>query len=157
MTFARAHAHLAALGLADRVHTFTVSSATVAEAAQALGIQPERIAKSLTFLVGDRPVLVVAAGDARVDNRAFKETFGTKATMLKADRVAELIGYPVGGVCPFAVEPRVEIYLDTSLRRFETVFPACGDAASAVELSLDELERACGSQQWVTVTRTPQP
>ncbi|GAA3602341.1 YbaK/EbsC family protein [Marihabitans asiaticum] len=155
MSFERARDHLAGLGLEGRILTFDVPSATVDQAAAAVGVAPERIAKSLTFLVHGAPVLVVVAGDARVDNPAFKATFGAKASMLGIDQAPELIGYPVGGVCPFAVAAGVRVCLDKSLRRFETVYPACGDAASAVELTLPELERASGSTDWVSVTRLP--
>lgn len=153
MSLERARAHLEPLGFADRIQVSEASTATVAEAAAALGTQPERIAKTLSFLIGDRPVLVVAAGDARVDNRAFKEHFGVKARMLAADQVEPLTGHGIGGVCPFGVNDGVAIHLDESLRRFETVFPACGSPNSAIELTLPELERASESNDWVHVTR----
>ncbi|MPN08271.1 hypothetical protein SDC9_155553 [bioreactor metagenome] len=133
-----------------------MSSATVELAAAALGCEPARIAKSLSFLVQERPVLVVAAGDARVDNARFKAQFQVKAKMLSHDEVEELVGHPVGGVCPFGVRPGVEIYLDESLRRFDTVFPACGSANSAIEVTVTELERYSGSLGWVAVCKTPQ-
>lgn len=155
MAIDRARAHLARFGLDGRIREFEESSATVALAAALLGTQPERIAKSLSFLVNGRPVLVVAAGDARVDNRAFREQFGVKAKMIPADQVEELIGHGVGGVCPFGVNDGVEIYLDESLRRFDTVFPACGSANSTVELSIAELEQATHDVGWVCVTTLP--
>ena len=134
--------YLAAFGLDDRVLEFDTSSATVDLAAQAVGTEPCRIAKSLSFLVDDRAVLVVAAGDARIDNPKFKARFHTKAKMLTPDQVAEMVGHAVGGVCPFALPEGVAVYLDESLRRFDTVFPAAGSSASAVRLTCDELERA---------------
>lgn len=152
MAIERARAHLAGFGLDDRIQEFDRSSATVALAAQALGTAPQRIAKSLAFLVDARPVLVVAAGDARIDNRAFRERFGVRARMIPGDRVEEMIGHGVGGVCPFGVNDGVQIHLDESLRRFPTVFPACGSANSAAELSIAELEQVTGDVGWVAVT-----
>lgn len=133
------------------------SSATVAEAAEAFGVEPARIAKTLSFR-GDSPdtcVLVVIAGDARTDNAAFKATFGRKATMLRADEVEALTGHPVGGVCPFANPANAAVHLDTSLKRFDTVFPAAGSADSAIELTPAELEDLSGAAGWVTVSRLP--
>ena len=134
--------YLAAFGLDDRVLEFDTSSATVDLAAQAVDTEPCRIAKSLSFLVEECAVLVVAAGDARIDNPKFKARFHTKAKMLTPDQVAEMVGHAVGGVCPFALPEGVAVYLDESLRRFDTVFPAAGSSASAVRLTCDELERA---------------
>ncbi|MFH7324591.1 YbaK/EbsC family protein [Aeromicrobium sp. HA] len=131
------------------------SSATVAEAAAAFGVEPARIAKTLSFR-GDSPetcILVVMAGDARTDNAAFKARFGRKATMLKADEVEALTGHPVGGVCPFANPESATVFLDTSLKRFDTVFPAAGSADSAIELTPAELEVLSGASAWVTVSR----
>ncbi|GAA2090600.1 YbaK/EbsC family protein [Aeromicrobium tamlense] len=131
------------------------SSATVAEAAAAFGVEPARIAKTLSFR-GDSPetcILVVMAGDARTDNAAFKARFGRKATMLKADEVEALTGHPVGGVCPFANPESATVFLDTSLKRFDTVFPAVGSADSAIELTPAELEVLSGASAWVTVSR----
>lgn len=155
MSIERARAHLAQHGLADRIVETAESSATVALAAEAFGTQPERIAKSITFLVEGEPVLVVAAGDVRVDNRAFKEEFGVKARMIPGEDVQRHIGYPPGGVCPFGVEPGVRVYLDESLRRFDEVWPAVGNAASGIPLSLEELERAAQPLGWVAVTKLP--
>ncbi len=152
MSIDRARAHLERYGLAERIIQTDQSSATVAEAAAALGTDPAHIAKSLSFLVGGSPVVVVAAGDARIDNAAFKARFGTKARMIPAGEVEALIGYAVGGVCPFGVEPGVVVHLDESLRRFETVYPACGTSASAIPLTLSELEQASGYESWVAVT-----
>lgn len=139
-------------GLQDRLLVFEESSATVALAAQAVGTEEARIAKSMSFDLGDRVILVVTAGDARVDNRKFRETFSTKARMLARERVEEEVGYDVGGVCPFDVNPGVDIYLDVSMKRFPTIYPAGGTAASAVELSPQELEKLT-SEQWVDVCR----
>ncbi|MGI6653183.1 MAG: YbaK/EbsC family protein [Christensenellales bacterium] len=142
-------------GFAGEILTFEVSSATVPLAAQALGCEEARIAKTLSYLVNGQPVLVVAAGDARVDNRKFKDAFGAKARMLTPEQAEELVGHRVGGVCPFAVKPGVQVYLDTSLQRFDTVFPACGSANSAVEMTIPELERLSNSLGWVEVCRLP--
>ena len=153
MSIERARAHLKKHGLEERIQEFTVSSATVALAAEALGCEPARIAKSLSFEKGESALLVIAAGDARIDNAKFKQRFGLKAKMLGADKVEPLIGHGIGGVCPFGVNEGIEVYLDESLRRFETVYPAAGTSASAVHLSLDELERASECLGWVSVTK----
>lgn len=139
--------------MAERILEFDVSSATVELAAAALGCEPERIAKSLSFLVEDDAVLVVTAGDARIDNPKYKAQFGTKAKMLSPDQVETLVGHAVGGVCPFGINPGVKVYLDVSLKRFETVFPACGSSNSAIELSLDEMEKYSGYLEWVDVCK----
>lgn len=142
--------------MADRILEFDVSSATVELAAAALGCEPERIAKSLSFLVDDGPVLVIAAGDARIDNPKYKAQFGTKAKMLSPEQVETLVGHAVGGVCPFGVNPGVKTYLDVSLKRFQTVFPACGSSNSAIELTLAELEQYSGYLEWIDVCKLPQ-
>lgn len=134
-----------------RIQEFDVSSATVELAAEALHCKPCRIAKTLSFLVGGHPVLIVMAGDARIDNAKFKARFQTKAKMLTPEEVEALVGHLVGGVCPFAVNEGVEVYLDESLKRFETVFPACGSSNSAIELTIEELERYSGSLAWIDV------
>lgn len=152
MSIATARAHLAAHHLDDRVTEFDTSSATVDLAAAALGCPPERIAKTLAFDVGGSPVLIVFAGDARVDNRAFKERFAVKARMIRGDAVEALVGHAPGGVCPFGVAPGVPVYLDASLRRFETVYPAAGSANSAIRLTLAELETAAEATGWVDVS-----
>ena len=146
-------AHLARLGLDDRVMEFAESSATVELAAEAVGCEPARIAKTLSFKVDGAPVLVVAAGDARIDNPRFKATFHAKAKMLTPDEAVELVGHAVGGVCPFVVREGVRTCLDESLRRFDVVYPAAGSAASAVRLSLGELERAAAPAEWVDVCK----
>lgn len=144
-------------GISDRVREFDVSSATVELAAQALGCEPCRIAKTLSFLVDGNAVLVVAAGDARIDNPKFKAQFGTKAKMLTPDELETLVGHAVGGVCPFAIKEGVAVYLDESLRRFSTVFPACGSSNSAIELSIDELEKYSGFASWIDVCKNWRP
>lgn len=138
----------------DRILEFAESSATVELAAKAAGTQPERIAKSLTFMVNDTPIMIVAAGDAKVDNGKYKAEYATKAKMLTAQQVDELIGHGVGGVCPFGINEGVKVYLDKSLQRFTTVFPACGSSNSAIELSIPELEQfAQGFVKWVDVCK----
>ena len=153
MSIERARAHLAKYGLEDRIRELIVSSATVALAAEALGCEPARIAKTLSFENGEGAILVIAAGDARIDNAKFKHRFGMKAHMLSAERVEPLIGHGVGGVCPFGIHEGIPVYLDESLKRFDIVYPAAGTAASAVMLTLSELERASEADGWVDVTK----
>lgn len=143
-------------GIEDRIQEFSVSSATVELAAQALGVEGARIAKSMSFKIDDKAILIIAAGDVKIDNKKFKAQFHTKAKMLSPDEVSELIGHAVGGVCPFAVNDGVSTYLDESLRRFETVFPACGSSNSAIELSIPELEKYSDFTQWVDVCKLPE-
>ncbi len=143
--------HFAQWGMAHRIRELPLSSATVEEAAAALGCEGCRIAKTLSFVVDGRPVLIVMAGDAKVDNTKYKEQFHTKAVMLRSDEVETLTGHPVGGVCPFGVGADVAVYLDRSLQRFETVYPACGSRNSAIELTLAELETCSGSLGWIDV------
>ena len=156
MSIEKARAHLAQFGADGRILEFDVSSATVELAAHALGVEPARIAKTLSFKAGDGAVLVVAAGDARVDNRKFKDRFGMKAKMLTADEVLTLVGHPVGGVCPFGINDGVPVYLDESLRRFETVFPAVGSGNSAIELTLEELYTFSRATDWADVCKLPE-
>ena len=153
MSFEKAKAYLDKKGLGERVQTFEVSSATVELAAKAVGCEPERIAKTLSFLVDGKAVLILAAGDAKVDNHKYKETFHTKAKMLSPDQVTELVGHQIGGVCPFGVPESVTVYLDESLRRFDTVFPAAGSANSAIELSMEELEKYSHAKEWIDVCK----
>ena len=141
------------LGREGDILEFPVSSATVELAAQAVGVIPARIAKTLSFLVEDGPVLIVTAGDAKIDNPKYKAQFSTKAKMLTPEQAATMVGHAVGGVCPFAVNPGVKVYLDVSLRRFETVFPACGSSNSAIELTIPELEEVSGYLGWVDVCK----
>ena len=153
MSMERARAHLAKYGLEDRIQEFDVSSATVELAAKALNTECARIAKTLSYMVDGNAILVVAAGDIRIDNPKFKAAFHTKAKMRPPDQAAEMIGHAVGGVCPFGVNEGVKVYLDESLKRFETVFPACGTASSAVELTIPELERASEFTAWVDLAK----
>ena len=145
--------YLRPLGAEDRIQEFNVSSATVELAAQALGVIPARIAKSLSFLVDGGCVLVVCAGDAKIDNSKFKGQFHTKAKMLTPEQVVEFTNHTVGGVCPFGVGPKVNTYLDVSLQRFDTVFPAAGSSNSAIELTCEELERLANSLGWIDVCK----
>ena len=149
MSISNVREYLKPFGLEAKILEFPTSSATVELAAQAAGVIPARIAKSLSFKVEGKPVLIVAAGDAKVDNRKFKDFFHTKATMLTPDEAVELLGHAVGGVCPFALKEGVAVYLDVSMKRFDTILPAAGSSNSCVELTCEELERAaCGCQGW---------
>ena len=154
MSIEKVRAYLRPLGLEGRIREFDISSATVELAAVAVGVEGARIAKSLSFKVEDKPVIVVAAGDAKVDNSRYKAQFHTKARMLTHEEAHDLIGHDVGGVCPFALPEDVKVYLDVSLRRFETVFPAAGSGNSAIELTCDELERYSSNfTAWVDVCK----
>ena len=155
MSIEKVKAYFARFGMENRILEFSVSSATVELAAVAVGCEPARIAKTLSFMVQDQPVLIVAAGDAKIDNPKYKAQFHQKAKMLSFDQAAELIGHAVGGVCPFAINDGVMVYLDVSLKRFETVFPACGSSNSAIELSVHELEQYSGFTAWVDVCKLP--
>ena len=156
MSIEKVKAYFRQFGMEERIREFEVSSATVELAAQALSCEPCRIAKSLSFMTPEGPVLVVAAGDVKVDNHKYKETFHTKARMIRREEVEPLIGHAPGGVCPFGVNPGVKVYLDESLRRYETVYPAVGDDHSAVRLSIPELEKCSGFAAWVDVCREPE-
>lgn len=153
MSIEKVRAWLSQYGVSDRILEFPVSSATVELAAQALNCEPGRIAKTLSFGVNDTPILIVAAGDARVDNAKYKARFGVKAKMLSHEDAASHIGHAVGGVCPFAVNEGVEVYLDVSLKRFPTVFPAAGSSNSAIPLTIPELEQFSGFLGWVDVCK----
>ena len=153
MAIEKVKEYFAQFGIADRVQEFDVSSATVELAAQALNCEPCRIAKTLSFMVDGNPVLIVAAGDAKIDNPKYKAQFGTKAKMLTPDETETLIGHAVGGVCPFAVNADVTIFLDESLKRFQTVFPACGSSNSAIELTIAELEKYSAFVAWIDVCK----
>ena len=153
MSIERARAHLSKYNLQDKIREFDVSSATVELAAAALGVEGARIVKTLSYLVDGNAILVAAAGDIRVDNRKFKDTFHTKAKMLTAEQAGEMIGHTVGGVCPFGVNEGVKVYLDVSMKRFETVFPAAGSSNSAVELTIEELEKASEAVGWVDLAK----
>ena len=153
MAFDIAKEHLEKMGLEDRIYTFEVSSATVELAAQAAGVIPARIAKTLSFLVDEGCVLIVTAGDAKIDNSKFKAMFHTKAKMLSPEQVYSFTGHAVGGVCPFANPDGVRTYLDVSLQRFETVFPAAGSSNSAIQLTCDELAEYSHSLGWIDVCK----
>lgn len=153
MSIEKVRKFFAEQGMEKRVLEFDVSSATVELAAAALGCEPKRIAKTLSFSVDGKPVLIVAAGDARIANPKYKAQFGTKAAMLSFDEAESLIGHAVGGICPFAVNEGVKVFLDESLRRFETVFPAAGSSSSAIELSIPELEKYSASRGWIDVCK----
>lgn len=153
MAIEKVKEYLKQFGADDKIQEFAVSSATVELAANALGCEPQRIAKTMSFKIGDGAILVVCAGDVKIDNSKFKAQFGTKAVMLKFDEVEPIIGHAVGGVCPFAVNDGVEVYLDESLKRFTTVFPASGSASSAIELTLSELEEYSRFKEWIDVTK----
>ncbi len=153
MSIDRVKAYFRDLGIEDKVQELAMSSATVELAAQALGVEPGRIAKTLSFMVNEQPILIVAAGDVKIDNAKYKKFFGSKAKMLTPDEAVTLIGHAVGGVCPFAVNEGVTVYLDESLRKFVTVFPACGSSNSAIELTMEELERYSLYKEWVDVCK----
>ena len=155
MSIERAERYLKEKGFADRIIVPEMSSATVEEAARALGCEPGMIAKTLSFLQGDEPVLVLAEGTARVDNKKYKARFGCKAKMIPADLVEPLVGHAVGGVCPFGVNEGVRVYLDESLKLHETVYPAAGTDHSAVRLAIGELEICCDYPEWVDVCKLP--
>ena len=153
MSYERARQYLEEKGFADRIRLFEVSSATVELAAKAVGTEPGRIAKSLTFKVEDKPVMILTAGDVKIDNAKYRHFFHAKAKMLTFDEVEPLIGHAVGGVCPFGIEPGVEVYLDDSLKRYDVVYPACGTDNSAVELSIADLEACSGYREWIDVCK----
>ena len=146
-------------GIEDRILEFDVSSATVELAAKAVGVEGARICKTLSFKDGDDGcILIQTVGDTKIDNRKFKDTFGQKAKMLTAEEVVEFTGHAIGGVCAFAIEnPKVRVYCDESLRRFETVFPACGSSNSAIEFTCDELYKYSQALEWIDVCKIPEP
>lgn len=154
MSLENAKKHLQKYGLENKIMEFSVSSATVEEAAKAIHCKEEEIAKTLSFLVDDKPILIVVAGDSKIDNSKYKSEFHTKAKMIPFDQVEELTGHKVGGVCPFGANEGVAIYLDESLKRFEVIYPACGSSNSAVKLSLEELEKASNYKKWIDVCKT---
>lgn len=156
MSIEKGRAYFRALGMEDRVMEFEVSSATVELAALALGVDGARIAKTLSFKKDDSCILILAAGDARIDNRKFKDYFHMKAKMPTPDEVLEIVGHPVGGVCPFGINEGIDVYLDESLKRFETVFPAVGSGSSAIELDMDELYEYSKALAWIDVCKIPE-
>lgn len=153
MAIEKVKAYFREHGMEERVQEFDVSSATVELAAKALHCEPQRIAKTLSFMVENEVVLIVAAGDAKIDNPKYKAKFGKKAKMLSPDEAETLVGHAVGGVCPFAINEGVTVYLDVSLKRFDTVFPACGSSNSAIELTISELEQHSGCVAWIDVCK----
>lgn len=156
MSIEKGRAYFRQFGMEDRVREFDVSSATVELAALALGVDGARIAKTLSFKKDDSCILILAAGDARINNHKFKEKFHMKAKMLAPDEVLSIVGHPVGGVCPFGINDGIDVYLDESLKRFETVFPAVGSANSAIELNLDELYKYSNAIEWIDVCKLPE-
>ena len=155
MAFEKGKAHLEKFGLADRIMEFAVSSATVEAAALAVGSSEAEIAKTLSFLVGEKPILIVAAGDTKIENKKYKGEFHAKAKMIPFESVEEIIGHAAGGVCPFGINDGVDVYLDESLKRFEIVYPACGSGNSAVKLTIPELEISSGYLKWIDVCKVP--
>ena len=153
MSLENAKEHLKKYGLDNKIKEFDVSSATVKEAALALNCKEAEIAKTLSFLVNDKPILIVTAGNRKVDNAKFKSIFNEKAKMLKKDEVEHLIGHKVGGVCPFGLNKGVDVYLDISLKDFATVYPACGSSNSIVKLTIKELEKASNYKEWIDVCK----
>lgn len=156
MSIERVREYFEQFDMQDRILEFPVSSATVELAAKALNCEPNRIAKTLSFKIGEQCILIVTAGGAKIDNAKYKAQFHAKAKMLTFDEAAELVGHAVGGVCPFGVNDGVVTYLDISLKAYETVFPACGSSNSAIELTIDELERYSNCAQWVDVCKMPE-
>ncbi|MEE1321239.1 MAG: YbaK/EbsC family protein [Acutalibacteraceae bacterium] len=156
MSIEKVREYMKDFGYEKKILEFSVSSATVELAAKALNTEGARIAKTLSFLLDSGAILIVAAGDARIDNKKYKGLVHQKAKMLSPEQVDELIGHSIGGVCPFAVNDGVTVYLDESLKRFETVFPACGSSNSAIELTIPELEKLSGYKQWVDISKLPE-
>ncbi len=153
MSLEKAKEYLQKYGLEKRIMEFDVSSATVEEASKAINCKQEEIAKTLSFIVDDTPILIVVSGDSKIDNSKFKTEFHTKAKMIPFDSVEELIGHAVGGVCPFGINKNVEVYLDNSLKRFNIIYPACGSSNSAVRLTLEELEKTSNYKKWIDVCK----
>ena len=156
MSLEKAESYLKEAGFLDHVIELKESTATVALAAEALGVEPGMIAKTMSFLQGEQPVLILTEGTAKVDNRKYKDTFHVKAKMIPFEQVEEVTGHAPGGVCPFGIKDGIEVYLDESLKRFETVYPAAGDDHSAVRLTIPELEEVSGAKDWVDVCREPE-
>lgn len=153
MSFERARKAIEKYNLGDKILVFEESSATVKEAAIAVGVSEGEIAKTLSFYVDEKPILILAAGDVKIDNAKYKHFFGKKAKMIPHDEVEEVIGHQVGGVCPFGINPGIDVYLDVSLKEYEYVYPACGTANSAVKLSIEELEKGSLYKEWVDVCK----
>ena len=153
MSIEKGREYFRQFGMEDRVREFEVSSATVELAAQALGVEGARIAKTLSFMVGEQPLLILMAGDVKVDNPKYKAVFHTKAKMMTPEQLEEYVGHQIGGVCPFGIKDSVDVYLDESLKRFDTVFPACGSSNSAIELTIPELEKYSNFKEWIDVSK----
>ena len=153
MSLKRTKEYLKEFGFEDRVMEFPISSKTVKEAAIAIGCREEEVGKTLSFLVGDRPILIVVAGTSKIDNHKYKEEFSVKAKMVPVEMLSEIIGHEAGGVCPFGINEGVEVYLDKSLESLENVYPACGSENSAIKLSIEQLEKYSSYVEWVDVTK----
>ncbi|MDO4661974.1 MAG: YbaK/EbsC family protein [Tissierellia bacterium] len=153
MSVEKVKAYFKKYNIENRIQEFEQSSATVELAAKAINCEPKRIAKTLSFMVNNIPILIVTSGDARIDNSKYKSQFKTRAKMIKPDKVEDLIGHNIGGVCPFAVNDNVLVYLDESLKRFKTVFPACGSSNSVIELTIDELQKYSNFKSWIDVCK----
>lgn len=153
MSLEKARQYLKKFGIEDRIMEFSVSSATVQEAAKAIDCEEKEIAKTLSFIVEEKAILIVVAGDAKIDNSKYKAEFSVKAKMIPFENVEELIGHAVGGVCPFGVNENVDVYLDNSLKRLATVYPACGSSNSAIKLTISELEQISNYKKWVDVCK----
>ena len=156
MAFERAKKHLEKYGLVDRIIEFPISTATVKLAAEALGCTDGEIAKSMAFFIGEEAILIISAGDKKIDNAKYKQCFKVKAKMIAYEEVEEYIGHAAGGVCPFGINEGINVYLDNSLKRFKTVFPACGSSNSAIELNIEELEKYSKSIGWIDVCKLPE-
>lgn len=154
MSIEKAKTYLQQLDLGDKIMEFTVSSATVKDAAVAVGCTEDEIAKSLTFLIDDEPIMILASGNSKIDNSKYKAEFHTKAKMIPFEDVERLIGHAVGGVCPFGMNDGVKVYLDNSLKKYEIVYPAAGSDKSAVKLTIDELEKASKALKWIDVCKS---
>lgn len=153
MSIEKGREYFRQFGMEDRVQEFDVSSATVELAAQALGVEGARIAKTLSFMVGEQPILILMAGDVKVDNSKYKGFFHAKAKMMSPEQLEEYVGHQIGGVCPFGIKDGIDVYLDESLKRFETVFPAVGGSNSAIELTIPELEKYSNYKEWVEISK----
>ncbi len=153
MSLTRAKLHLKKYDLEDKIMEFDVSSATVKEAAEAINCKEEAIAKTLSFIVNDKPILIVISGDSKIDNSKFKQEFKTKAKMIPFDDVEKLIGHAAGGVCPFGINDNIDVYLDNSLKKLKIMYPACGTSNSAVKLTINELEKASNYKKWIDVSK----
>lgn len=153
MSIEKGREYFRQFGMEEKILEFSVSSATVELAAQALGVEGARIAKTLSFMVGEQPVLILMAGDVKVDNPKYKAVFHTKAKMMTPEQLEEYVGHQIGGVCPFGIKDGVDVYLDESLKRFNTVFPACGSSNSAIELTIPQLEEFSRFKEWINVSK----